>query len=78
MKGSDLFMVLSAAQILAGDSYWDTEFNKPRALSKPLTADDLKPEYDLIMAKKSKLSSNQRRIVVARYNKLLTKPRGDE
>jgi len=38
-----------------------------------ITAEDLKPEYDLVKAKKSKLSANQRRVVVGEYERLINK-----
>ena len=74
----NLLGLMLASQIVAGDSYWDNNFNKPRALSKRVTANDLKPEYDLIAAKKSKLSSRDRALLVARYTRLLIQESGNE
>lgn len=45
-------------------------FHNSQKQSREVTAEDLKPEYDLIMQKKSKLSSMQRKIVVAKYSRL--------
>jgi hypothetical protein len=67
MKAKELFMLMSAAQILAGDErLWN---NAPS--HKNYTTEDLKPEYDLIMAKKSKLTANERRVIVRQYERLI-------
>jgi len=49
--------------------------NKSPAESKKMSLKDLKPEYNLIKAKKSKLSANQRRLVVNKYERLI---KGDD
>jgi len=69
------YMAAIMAHALCAEENAFSELRPKFKESKQLSADDLKHEYDLIMAKKSNLSANKRRAIVRQYERL-TQQRG--